>query len=342
MRVAMYYSNNDIRLEEMATPQIGPEEILVKVEASGICGSDVMEWYRLHKVPLVLGHEIAGTIVEVGNKVTSYKIGERVSVSHHVPCNNCHYCLNDHHTVCETLRRTNFYPGGFAEYIQIPAVNVDRGVYVLPDYVSFEEGTFIEPLACVIRGQRIANIKPHHTVLVMGSGIAGLLHIHLAKARGVNRIIATDISSYRLKAALNLGADFAFSAQEDIPNCVRQVNDGYLADIIILGTGAVSAINQAFQSIARGGTILFFAPTAKDVTIPFSINDTFWRTEITLTTSYAGNRTEHIEALDMIASKRVKVERMITHRLPLSETQKGFQLVIEAQDSIKVIIEPQK
>lgn len=341
MRVAMYYSNKDIRLEEMTTPQIGPEEILVKVEASGICGSDVMEWYRVHKVPLVLGHEIAGTIVEVGDKVKQYKIGERVSVSHHVPCNNCHHCSNDHHTVCETLRSTNFYPGGFAEYIQIPAINVDRGVYVLPDYVSFDEGTFIEPLACVIRGQRIANIKPRHTVLVIGSGIAGLLHIHLAKARGVNRIIATDISSYRLEAALNLGADFAFSAKENISNCVRQVNDGYLADIIILCTGAVPAINQAFQSIERGGTILFFAPTAKDVTIPFSINDTFWRTEITLTTSYAGNRADHIEALNMIASKRVEVDKMITHRLPLSETQKGFQLVIDAQNSIKVIIEPQ-
>ncbi|MDI6786108.1 MAG: zinc-dependent dehydrogenase [bacterium] len=342
MRVAMYYSNNDIRLENMATPHSCPEEILVKVEASGICGSDVMEWYRIHKVPLVLGHEIAGTIVEIGNKVTKYNVGDRVSVSHHVPCNNCHYCLNKHHTVCETLRSTNFYPGGFSEYIQIPAINVDRGVYLLPDQVSFDEGTFIEPLACVIRGQQIANIKPHHTVLVIGSGIAGLLHIHLAKAMGVNRIIATDISDYRLEAALNLGADFAFSAQENIPSYIRQVNDGYLADIILLCTGAVSAINQAFQSIERGGTILFFAPTAKDVTIPLSINDTFWRTEITLTTSYAGNRADHIEALNMIASKRVNVSKMITHRLPLSDTQKGFQLVIDAQDSIKVIIEPQK
>lgn len=342
MRVAMYYRNNDIRLENMAIPQISSEEILVKVEASGICGSDVMEWYRIHKVPLVLGHEIAGTIVEVGNKVNQYKVGERVSVSHHVPCNNCHYCLNDHHTVCETLRSTSFYPGGFAEYVRIPAINVDRGVYILPNQVSFDEGTFIEPLACVIRGQRIANIKPYHTVLIMGSGIAGILHIHLAKALGVNKIIATDIHNYRLETALSLGADFAFLSQENISDRVRQVNEGYLADVIILCTGAISAINQAFQSIERGGTILFFAPTDRDVTIPLSINDTFWRTEITLTTSYAGNRGDHIKALNMIASKRVNVNKMITHKLPLSETQRGFQLVIDAQDSLKVIIEPQK
>jgi len=173
MRVAMWYNNRDVRVEEMPTPQIGAGELLVRVEACGICGSDVMEWYRLDRAPLVLGHEISGQIVAVGNGVEHYKEGERVSAAHHVPCNTCHYCLSGHHTACETLRRTNFDPGGFAEFIRLPAINVDRGVFLLPNEVSYEEATFIEPLACVLRGQRLAHMQPGNSVLIIGSGIAG-------------------------------------------------------------------------------------------------------------------------------------------------------------------------
>jgi len=138
----------------------------------------------------VLGHEIAGEVVEVGNGVKRFKVGDRVSVSHHVPCNTCHYCLNGNYSVCDTLRSTNFDPGGFSEYLRIPQINVDRGTFLLPDKVSYEDGTFAEPLACVLRGQRIAKLKPGHSVLVIGSGISGLLHIKLARALGAGKIIA--------------------------------------------------------------------------------------------------------------------------------------------------------
>ena len=151
MRVAMWYSNKDVRIDEMPVPQVGAGEMLMRVEASGICGSDVMEWYRLDRAPLVLGHEIGGQVVAVGEGVERYQEGDRVSAAHHVPCNTCYYCLSGHHTVCDTLRRTNFAPGGFAEYVLFPAINVDRGVFPLPDEVSYEEATFIEPLACVLR-----------------------------------------------------------------------------------------------------------------------------------------------------------------------------------------------
>ena len=137
MRVAMYYSNNDIRIEEKPIPRIGPDEILVRIEASGICGSDVMEWYRINKVPLVLGHEITGEIVKVGTNVDKYQVGDRVAASHHVPCNTCYYCRQGNHTVCDTLRSTNFDPGGFSEFVRLPSINVDRGIYVLPRNVSF-------------------------------------------------------------------------------------------------------------------------------------------------------------------------------------------------------------
>ncbi len=342
MRGAMYYRNRDIRVEEMPAPAPGPGELLVKVWASGICGSDVMEWYRIHKAPLVLGHEIAGEVAAVGDGVKGFAPGDRIAASHHVPCNTCHYCLGGHHTACDTLHTTNFYPGGFAEYVRLPSINVDRGVYRLPGDVSYEDATFIEPLACVLRAQRRARIEPGKTVIVLGSGISGLLHIHLARAIGAARIIATDVDAYRLDAAKRFGADHAIPAHEDVSARLKEINDGRLADCVIVCTGAVPALQQALASVDRGGTVLFFAPTDRDVTIPLSINQVFWRNDVTLTTSYAGDRADHLTALKLIQAQRVKVADMITHRLSLSETVQGFALVAQGGASIKVIIEPQR
>lgn len=342
MRVAMYYSNNDVRLEDAALPRPSSGEAVVKIHASGICGSDVMEWYRAGKTPLVLGHEIAGEISEVGEGVTNYKPGDRVSASHHVPCNTCHYCLSGHHTVCDTLRKTKFYPGGFSEYVLLPVINVDRGIYRLPENMSYEEGTFIEPLACVYRGQRIAGVGIGKSVLVIGSGISGLLHIQLAKALGASLVAGTDVLDFRLKAAESLGADALMHASSDVPGEFRKLNGGMGADIVILCAGAPSAIEQAIRSVERGGTILFFAPSDAGYKFSLPINDLFWRQEITLTSSYAANYHEHTAAMEIIRQGKVNVKGMITHRLPLSETQKGFGLVAKGEDSIKVIIEPQK
>ncbi|UCG34787.1 MAG: zinc-dependent dehydrogenase [Candidatus Omnitrophota bacterium] len=341
MRVAMYYNNQDVRLEELPTPQISSGELLVKVLASGICGSDVMEWYRIKKAPLVLGHEIAGEIVKVGKEVDNYKIGDRVFVSHHIPCNTCYYCLNGHHTACETLHTTNYDPGGFAEYIRVPRLNVDRGVFLLPEEVSYEQGAFVEPLACVVRGQRVANLKPAQTVLILGSGISGLLHLLLARTSGAGRVIATDISEYRLKTAKELGADVVIGAGEDIPSRLREVNDNRLADLVIVCTGAYSAFTQALESVDRAGTVLFFAPTEPGVELPIPVND-FWRNEIKLMPSYGGSPLDISVAIELIRSGRVAVDKMITHRLSLKEAGLGFKLVSQAKESIKVIIEPHK
>ncbi len=290
----------------------------------------------------MLGHEIGGQIAAVGDRVKGYKEGDRISAAHHVPCNTCHYCLNGHHTVCDTLRQTNFDPGGFAQYIRLPAINVEHGVFMLPDEVSYEQATFIEPLACILRGQRLAHMQPGQSVLIIGSGIAGLLHLQLARTLGAGCVVATDVVDYRLKAAQQFGADATFHAEDDLPTRLRQVNQGRLADVVIVCTGATSAITQALQSVARGGTVLFFAPTASGVTIPLSINDLFWRNEITLTTSYAGSPADYTAALELLRARRIHIDEMITHRLSLEEAGIGFQLVADAQNSIKVIIEPQR
>ncbi|NOR64451.1 MAG: alcohol dehydrogenase catalytic domain-containing protein [Candidatus Scalindua sp.] len=341
MRVAMYYNNKDIRVEEIPTPQIGRGEILLKSLACGICGSDVMEWYRAHKAPLVLGHEATGEIVEIGENVKRFKKGDRVFVSHHVPCNTCHYCLNGNHTVCDSLRSTNFDPGGFAEYVRVPEINVDRGVFVLPDNMSLEDGTFIEPLACVVRGQRLARIEPGQTVVIIGSGMSGLLHILLARSLGAGKIIATDINEYRMEMARKFGADSVISAREDLPSHLLKLNSNRLADRVIVTAGADSALNSALQSVDRGGTILFFAPGGPETNLSVPFND-FWKNCITLMPTYGASPLDIEVAIELISSQRVPVKEMITHRLGLAETEQGFKLVNEAQESIKVVIEPHK
>ncbi len=340
MKAAVYYNNSDIRIEQIPVPEIGEEEILVRVEASGICGSDVMEWYRIKKAPLVLGHEVAGTVERTGSRVKKFKAGDRVTVAHHVPCNTCRYCLRGEHSVCDTLRTTNFDPGGFAQFIRVPGINVDRGVFLLPDVMSFEEATFAEPLGCVVRGLRKARMEAGKSVLVIGAGIAGLLHVKLAAALGASTIVATDINPFRLEAAKRFGADHALKAASDVPASVRALL-GRPADIVVLSVAVPPAVTQGLQSVDRGGAVIFFAPAAPGTVFPMPLFD-LWRDNVTMINTYASPPLDTMTAIDLIGSGRVGVSDMITHRLALSATPEGFALVAGAKESIKVIVEPNR
>jgi L-iditol 2-dehydrogenase len=339
MLAAVYYNNHDVRIQEMPTPEIGEDEVLLKVMASGICGSDVIEWYRVPKAPRVLGHEATGVISKVGGKVSSVKVGDRVFVSHHVPCNQCRYCQRGNHTACHTLHTTNYYPGGFAQYIQVPQINVQYGIYKLPDAVSFEESTFIEPLACVSRGQRLANLQKDDTLLIIGSGISGILHAQLAKFKGVENIIVADINPYRLELAKKFGAHHALNAKDNLPQKLKEINNGRLADQVVVCTGVTSAALTALDCVESGGTILFFAVPDPSVKLPVPINQ-FWRNEITMRTSYGAAPNDLENSLRVLATGRLNVKDMITHRLSLREAQEGFRLMAEAGQSLKVILEP--
>lgn len=341
MRVAVYHSNRDVRIAEQPIPEIGDGEILLRVMASGICGSDVMEWYRIKKAPLVLGHEVAGIVERAGPGVEGFVTGDRIVVTHHVPCNNCHYCLSGEHTACQTLHTTNFFPGGFAEYVRVPAINVRTGTFHLPDELSFDEGTMVEPLGCAVRGQRQARLRPGQSVLVMGSGIAGLLHILLARATGAGRILATDLNEHRLAAAKRFGADATINAAGDVPAAVRERNGGRLAEQVILCTGALAAARQAFASVDRGGTILFFAVPKPEDEITVPLNE-FWRNQIKIVTSYAAAPADLAVALELIRSGRVDVKGLITDRLPLGRAQEGFALSANPGKSLKVVLLPQE
>jgi L-iditol 2-dehydrogenase len=345
MKVARYYNNNDIRLDEIPQPTIGSGELLVKVRKSGICGSDILEYYRFAKMKklgvdnLILGHEIAGDIVEIGQGIKGFKIGDRVFVSHHVPCFDCHYCHQGHHTACHLLHSTNFDPGGFAEYIRIPSINIEnKGVYKLDNSVSYEEAVFIEPLGCVCRAQRLANIRKGLTALILGCGVSGILHVQLARLRGVNKIFATDVNEYRMQMAKKYGAESVFHASSDLPERIKESNNDRLADIVIVCTGAISAANQALKCAAPGSTIVFFAVPEPGVKLEIPIND-YWRNEITIMTSYGAAPEDLQESYTWILAKKINVIDLITHQFPLSQAKQAFKVVCDAQDSLKVILD---
>ena len=340
MKVGMYYNNSDVRLEEMEVPSVGAGDLLMEVKACGICGSDIMEWYRIKRAPLVLGHEVTGDVVEVGKDVDGFSVGDRITSTHHVPCYECRDCLNGYHTACETFHgENNFAPGGFAQYLKISGNSVPKGTMHLPGGMSYEQGSFIEPLGTVVRGMREIGVTPGETVLVLGSGLIGLLQIKLLRAMGVGKIVAADVQEYRLSAAARFGADHIVDAREDLPEFLRKVNGGRLADKVIVSTGALTASKSGLSCVDKGGTVLFFAVPKPEEQLDIDIN-AFWRDSKSIKVSYEAAPVDNLQAMDLIRSGRVEVEDMITHRLSLEEIGEGFRLTCDGTASLKVIIEP--
>lgn len=335
MKVAKWYNNQDIRIEEVPTPAPGPDEMLVKVISCGICGSDIVEWYRLPRAPLVPGHEIGAEVVEVGQAVKNFIPGDRVFIAPKVPCMQCDYCKNGHHPACTNIKER--LPGGFAEYVLVPNKLIANGVYRLPDSISYDQSTFIEPLACVVRARRLAGVQPRQTVMVFGCGMSGLLHIQLAKAEDC-RVIATDLNVRRLELAAGLNADITIDGAEDVAERLLEANDRK-ADVVILCTSAMSAVDQAWKCVDKGGVIVFFAVPGPDKQITVPLNY-FWTKEIKILTSYYCGPPDINDAIDLINSETIRVDDMITHRLPLKDIIRGFQLVLDGKESIKVIIQP--
>ena len=336
MKVAVYHRNDDIRIEERPIPSVSPDEILVKMKACGICGTDVMEWYRIKKAPRILGHEMTGEIIDIGNNVEGFRKGDRVFVSHHVPCYRCHHCLQGKYTACESLHSGNYDPGGFSEFIRVPENNVRYGTFLLPDGLTYEDGAMIEPLACAIAGQNLLGLMERQTVLIIGSGISGLLHIQLSKIRK-GKVIATDINKSRLNRALEFGADHVINAHMYATDELKSINNNRLADIVIVCAAAKQAIDSALSSVDRKGTILFFAVPDFDISIP---SQRFWRDEITVTFSYGAAPDDLKKAIEIIDRRIINVRKMITHRVPLSDIMQGFKLASEAKDSLKIVVVP--
>src|SRR4030042_426927 len=215
MKIAKLYTFNDIRIEEMPVPKVGPHDALIKTKACGICSGDVMPWYIEKKAPLVPGHEPAGEIVEVGTMVTSFNPGDRVFAHHHAPCFTCRHCKKGHYVQCETWRNTKLIPGGISEYILIPQINLENDTLNLPDNLGYEDGTLIEPTACVVKAMKRANVGRGDTVVIIGLGVMGQLNILLARKHGAGKIIGADMVPFRLQKAKEFGADDAVDVSKN-------------------------------------------------------------------------------------------------------------------------------
>lgn len=341
MKTGMYYRNSDVRVEEQEIPPIGDHDVLIKVMASGICGSDLMEWYRIKRAPLVLGHELAGEVAAIGGKVDNVAVGDRVFATHHVPCDECIYCLSGHETACITFQeKNNFTPGGFAQFLKVSGRSVRTGLMKLPDSMSFETATFIEPLATVVRAMRTMAVSPGDSVMIYGAGLAGILFVKLAKALGAGIVTVTDINEYRLEMAKKAGADFVVKATEDVPAFLME-NCRRLADKVVISTGALPAAESALRSVDRGGVVLFFAVAQPGETIAVDFNP-FWRNDIRFKTCYGAAPRDNRQAMEFLRSGAVKVDDMVTHRMGIDQIGEAFRIAAEPTGTLKVIIEPNR
>jgi len=357
VKAAVYYKNDDIRVEEVEDIPVADDEIKIKVMACGVCGSDVMEWYRIKRAGRprgigAFGHECTGIIAKVGDKVNArkhcnneWKVGDRVVFTHHVPCNTCNACLSGHTTACETLHSTKFKNkyGAYAEYVVLPPINIDRGLFKLPDSIGFDEGTFIEPLGCVIRGQRWAEVGDGKSVLIIGSGLAGLLHLKSGILNGAGFIAMSDVNTNRLEIAQEHGASAIIEAKnENVPEKFRELNKGRGADIVIMTAPLEICIQQSYEAVAPGGTILFFTSTKPEVNTQINFWD-LWTQEITIRFSYGADYNDLNTALRWLEHNRIDVDSLITHTFPLSDTSQGFTLTANPKEgSLKSIIHPQE
>jgi L-iditol 2-dehydrogenase len=338
MKAAVYYSQKDIRIEDTPIPSISEDEALVEMKACGVCGSDLMDWYLESRAPLVLGHEPAGTIAKKGSKVKGFNVDDRVFVHHHVACLKCHYCLHGDYTLCKQFHETNIMPGGFAEYFKVPAPNLRLDTLKIPDNLSLEEATLIEPVGCCLRAIKKCNMKAGDSVAVIGAGTTGLIHTALSKVCGAEKTIVSDLFDFRLNASKRFGADVLVNPEKnDLVKVVEAETDGRGVDVAVVTAPSVEAYRTGIKICRRGGKLCVFAPTAPGRYLQLSPKELFF-TEIQLIPSYSTSHLETREALELIASGRLDAKSLITHRFKLAETAEAFKTALESKESLKVIV----
>lgn len=338
MKVAVLYSFNDIRIEDMPVPEVGRGEALVEMKACGICSGDVMPWYIEKKAPLVLGHEPAGRIVKLGAGVRGFKVGDMVFVHHHAPCMKCTHCKKGDYVLCETWRRSHIVPGGLSEYVLVPALNLARDTLVIPRKVGYLGGTLIEPLACVVKGVRRMTIKKGDRVLVIGLGVMGMLFTVLARHYGALSVVGADRVPYRLKMALELGAtDVVDVKKENLKDRFVELTGGSGFDRVVVGPGSIPAMELGLASAGPGGTVLFFTPTPPGDTLKVNPHALYF-SEITVVQSYSCGPDDTREALSLLAKGVIPIKKIITHQFPIEQAADAFRLTAQAKESLKAVV----
>ena len=322
MRVARSFAAGDVRIEDDPEPEPGPGEVVCDVLACGVCGSDVTDWYIAPRLPAVLGHEVIGAVRAVGPGASAPPVGARVAIHHHAPCGECRRCLRGHETLCDRFRATRLDPGGFAERVRVQQELVSE-LLELPDGLDALTATFIEPLACVLRAQDRAALKPGDSLLVVGAGVNGLLQIAAAHARGVEAVWVREPRPERLERAEAWGAE-------------RHRNEP--VDVAIVCTPKPEAIESAAATVAPGGTLCLYAPPYPDAPPRFDASALYLR-EIAITASYSAGPGDMRAALDLIASGRIAPAGLVSHRLPLAQTGEALEIQ-RRQAGLKVVVEP--
>jgi len=340
MRVAMYYKNDDVRIEEQPIPAIGPGEILVKTEVCGLCGGETMEWYLKSRAPKVLGHEPTGVIAEVGKGVKEFKEGDRVFVHHHVPCMSCHYCHRGRFTLCEHFSKTKIEPGGFAEFFRVPAEIVKSDTLLLSKGVTFEDGTIIEPMACTLKGVRQTPPHPGDTIAIIGAGFMGMCYLQLLTLTTAGKIIVLDFSDWRLERAREMGATHTLNPKKQDPlEQLHEINNGRGADAVFVTAGSIAAWDLGLQLCERGGQLHLGAPPPPGEVWPVDSNALYF-SEVQINSSFSAHHVDTQSVLDLLAAKRVNAEALITHRFGLDGVEEAISLLLKADVSLKSLIYP--
>jgi len=338
MKAAVYYSQKDIRIEEIPTPKIGRGEVLVEMKACGICGSDLMDWYLKNRAPLVLGHEPSGVIVEKGRDVKNFDVGDRVFVHHHVACLKCHYCTHGDYTLCEQFHNTNIIPGGFAEYFKVPAPNLNLDTLKIPDGISFDEATLIEPVGCCLRAIKKCGIQKGDSVAIIGAGATGIIHTVLAKVFGAGKVVVSDLIDFRLRAAQKFGANVVVNPlNTSLKEVVKAETDGRGVDLAIVTAPSLEAYKAGLGVCRKGGKLCVFAPTEPGKFLEISPKELFFN-ELQIIPSYSTSHVETREALELVKSEKIRVRELITHRYSLLDAAKAFKTALEDKESLKIVV----
>jgi len=338
MKAARLYSFEDIRIEDVPVPEIGPHDALVMTRACGICSGDVMPWYIQQKAPLVIGHEPSGVIAAVGEKVDAFSKGDRVFVHHHAPCMVCRYCRRTDFVQCETWKASRIVPGGIAEYILVPAVNLQNDTIGIPDSMSFEDAALIEPTACVVKGLRRTRLQKGDTVLVIGLGVMGMIHLLMLRSMGAGTIIAADMIDYRRQKALEFGADAVIDVSEvGLELGLRDLTAGGMAELVVVGPNSAEVMSQGISCVRPGGEVLFFTPARPGERLTIDPNYLYFR-DINIITSYSCGPNDTAQACELIRQKVVSADKLVTHRFPIEKTGDAFALTSRAGESLKVLV----
>jgi len=341
MKAAMVKNNSNIEIKNIEKPPVGPGDILVKMRACGICGSDVEKVFGKYGQPSMrLGHEPAGIITQIGSEVINFNIGDRVFTHHLVACysDDCHECSHGNETMCKKYYESNLEPCGLADEYVVPEWNVKHGgVVKIPDIMSFEEAAMIEPLACCIRAWNKFTRQKNDSVAILGVGPTGIMHVLLAKLYGFGKIFCLDLNDFRLDFAKKFET---ITIQSDNPNALDQIksetaNQG--VDIVIVSTSSLNALKDAVNFVRKGGIIVMFGVPSKGANVDLDMSEIYSK-GFTIVNSYAASDVDTTHALDLISNKQIDVSQLITHKYNLQECQEAFVHAKSGDNAMKIII----